>query len=434
MNTIGLRKEEKAFESRVAIIPGHAKQLKEKYGINIIAEPFSQRAFSSDEYASADVITTNLEGDNASVILGIKEMPNDFFEFGKVYMFFSHTIKGQKENMPMLQKIMDIGATLIDYERVVDENGRRLIFFGNWAGMAGISDTLHSLGEYLTMKGITPNPFAGMKTTLECKDLPELKEEFQKLAERIKNEGLPESMTPFIIGFAGYGNVSRGAQEMFDILPHETISPKELGNAPPKKNVLYKCVFKEVDMMVPIDASAEFKLQEYFDYGAAKYQSIFHTYVPHLTVLMNCIYWTKKSPRLITKEFIRNHWQDEKRKLYAVGDISCDVGGAIEFTVKCTHADKPSFTYLVEEDRAEMELTDGGPIVMAVDNLPCELPREASTSFSETLIDFIPALAEATFTVPFSKLSLPREILDAIIVYQGKLTKNFEYLEQYLNR
>ena len=149
---------------------------------------------------------------------------------------------------------------------------------------------------------------------------------------------------------------------------------------------------------------------------------------------MNCIYWTKKSPRLITKEFIRTHWQDEERKLYAVGDISCDVGGAIEFTVKCTHADKPSFTYLVEEDRAEMELTDGGPIVMAVDNLPCELPREASTSFSETLIDFIPALAEATFTVPFGELSLPREILDAIIVYQGKLTKNFEYLEQYLNR
>ena len=120
--------------------------------------------------------------------------------------------------------------------------------------------------------------------------------------------------------------------------------------------------------------------------------------------------------------------------MHIVGDISCDVGGAIEFTLKCTHADNPSFTYIVDEDRAEMGVSDKGPIVMAVDNLPCELPREASTSFSETLIDFVPALAKADFTVPFDELSLPRELLDAVIVYQGKLTKNFEYLNKYLKR
>lgn len=432
MNKIGLRKEEKAFEARVAIVPNHAKQLKAKHGIEILVEPSNQRAFSPDEFLEADAAMSQLEGDNASVILGIKEMPIDFFEPGKVYIFFSHTIKGQKSNMPMLQKFLDIGATLIDYERVVDEKGRRLIYFGNWAGMAGISDTFRVLGELLTFKGIKPNPFARMKTTLECKGLPELKEEFRKLANRIKEEGLPESMKPLIVGFTGYGNVSQGAQEMFDILPHETISPENLGNASPKSNVLYKCIFKEEDMVEPIDSSADFNLQDYYDNGAVKYQGIFHNYVQHLTMIMNCIYWTKKSPRLITKEFIRNHWDDDTRKLHIIGDISCDVGGAIEFTVKCTHADKPAFTYLLDEDRADMDITDKGPVVMAVDNLPCELPREASTSFSETLIDFIPNLAKADFTVPFEDLQLPRELLDAVIVYRGKLTKNFEYLNQYL--
>ncbi|MHA1935295.1 MAG: hypothetical protein ACW97A_08430 [Candidatus Thorarchaeota archaeon] len=432
MNKIGLRKEEKAFETRVAVVPEHASQLSKEHDVQFVLEPSDQRAFQPEEYKSIGVKAEPLKGSDTSIILGIKEMPINFFEPGKVYIFFSHTIKGQSYNMPMLKRIMDVGATLIDYERVVDSSGRRLIFFGNWAGMAGISDTLRVLGERLDLDGISPNPFSGMKPTIELKDVNGLKEEFNALGMRIKKQGLPNSLVPFVIGFAGYGNVSRGAQEIFDILPHEIISPKDLSSLTPKNDAIYKCVFKEEHMVEPRDPSANFELQDYYKHGSSKYKGTFHNHVPHLTVLMNCIYWSSKYPRLVTKDFIRDHWHKETRKLIVVGDISCDVEGAIQFTLKCTHPDKPAFTYLVKEDRAELGVFGDGPVVMAVDNLPSELPREASTSFSETLIDFIPHLANADFTLPLEELKLPQELTDAIIVYQGKLTKNFEYLTQYL--
>jgi len=429
MNKIGLRKEEKAFETRVPLVPDHVRMLHDKHGIDFVLEPSNQRAFSKEEYG---IEATPLKGSGVPVVMGIKEMPIDIFEKDVAYIFFSHTIKGQTSNMPMLKRIMDVGATLIDYERVVDEKGRRLIYFGNWAGMAGISDTLRVLGERLDSLGIIPNPFAGMKTTLEIKELDELKEEFELLGKRIKEQGLPEELTPFVIGFAGYGNVSRGAQEIFDILPHKTINPDSLDLLPPEPNLIYKCVFKEEHMVEPKDSTAEFNLQDYYTNGKTKYSGIFHRYIPHLTVLMNCIYWTNKYPRLVTLDFIRNHWKSEDRKLQVVGDISCDVKGAIEFTVQCTSADKPAFIYLIDEDKAKLGVEGNGPVVMAVDNLPCELPRESSTSFSETLLDFIPALASADFTVPFTNLELPREFKDAVIVYRGKLTEKFQYLEQYL--
>ncbi|MHA3964657.1 MAG: Rossmann-fold NAD(P)-binding domain-containing protein [Candidatus Thorarchaeota archaeon SMTZ1-45] len=163
MNTIGLRSEEKLFESRVPLVPKHIADLAKKHNIRFVVEPSNQRTYTANDFTKVGATLQSLKGSEVPVVLGIKEMPSDFFEKGKVYIFFSHTIKGQEDNMDMLQRILDVGATLIDYERVIDENGRRLIFFGNWAGMAGISDTLRILGKRLQSKGITPNPFARLK-------------------------------------------------------------------------------------------------------------------------------------------------------------------------------------------------------------------------------------------------------------------------------
>ena len=433
MNQIGLRKEEKAFETRVALIPDQVKSLVEEHGIEFVVEPSTQRAFAEEEFEKAGATAIQLKGSGVPVILGIKEMPIDFFEKDIAYVFFSHTIKGQTYNMPMLQKIIDTESTLIDYEKIVDDKGRRLIFFGNWAGMAGISDTLRVLGNRLELEGIKPNPFAGMRPTIELTGLEGVKEEFKQLGKRIQEQGLPKEITPFVLGFAGYGNVSRGAQGIFDLLPHEEVQPEDLPNLEPKNNLLYKCVFKEEHMVVPKDSSAKFELQDYYGSGNEKYRGVFHNYVQYLTVIMNCIYWTKKYPRLITKDFIREHWKDELRRLHVIGDISCDIGGAIEFTLHCTTPAKPAFVYLVNEDRIELGVKGDGPVVVAVDNLPCELPREASSSFGNTLLEFIPALAKADFKASFENLNLPREIKDAVIVYRGKLTKDYEYLNQYLN-
>ncbi len=433
MNTVGLRQEEKAFETRVPVVPRHILELSKKHRIRFIVEPSDQRAFDDKEFREVGAEIGQLKGRNIPVILGIKEMPSDFFEKNTVYVFFSHTIKGQKQNMPMLKRILEVGATLIDYERVVDEKGRRLIFFGNWAGMAGMSDTFRVLGHRLDFKEITPNPFSRMKPTLQARNLAELKEEFQHLGRRIANEGLPQRMVPFIVGFVGYGNVSRGAQEMFDLLPHEEVQPEQVSKiANPKNNILYKCVFKEEHMVEPKDPAADFVLQDYYKNGSTKYRGVFHKYVPYLSVIMNCIYWADKYPRLVTKAFIQEHWHDKSRKLEVIGDISCDVEGAIQFTTRCTDPGAPAFSYIVDENRVELGVSGDGPVVMAVDNLPCELPRESSTSFSETLLDYVPALAEADFTVPFEQLNLPKELKDAVIVYQGELTKHYKYLNQYL--
>jgi saccharopine dehydrogenase (NAD+, L-lysine-forming) len=433
MNRIGLRKEEKAFEARVPIIPEHVKSLRDQHHIDFFVEPSSQRAFSDNDYKKVGATIVPLKGIGAQVVFGIKEMPIGFFERDVVYVFFSHTIKGQKYNMPMLRNILESGATLVDYERVVDEKGRRLIFFGNWAGMAGICDTFHVLGERLTLEGITPNPFSGMKSTLELKSLDAVKEEFRSLAKRIIKQGIPKEFNPFVVGFAGYGNVSRGAQEIFDILPHKVVEPYELPNLEANEDVLYKCVFKEEHMVEPKDASVKFDLQDYYKTGNANYRGIFHNYLQYLTVVMNCIYWSEKYPRLISKEFIRKHWNEDNQKPRVIGDISCDIGGAIEFTVKCTTPGNPAFTYLIDEDKVELGVKGKGPVVMAVDNLPCELPRESSTSFSETLLDFIPVFASADFTTPtFEDLELPKEVKNAIIVYRGALTKNYEYIGEYL--
>jgi alpha-aminoadipic semialdehyde synthase len=375
-----------------------------------------------------------LDGEEPKGILGIKEMPEDFFQAGKVYLFFSHTIKGQSHNMPMLARILDEDATLLDYELIVDDEGRRLVYFGNWAGMAGISDTFRVLGKRLEIDNIRPNPFQEMKPTLQSKGVSGIETTFANLAKRIQEYGLPKELAPFVVGFAGYGNVSKGAQKIFDILPHEVVSPDDLPSLPARTDVLYKCVFKEKDMVAPNDDNAEFELQDYYTHGLEKYHGIFHEHAKHLTVLMNCIYWSPKYPRLLTKDFIENQWSRTKHRLIVIGDISCDIEGAIEFTVKCTKPDKPAFTYNTKTKKADPGITTNGPVIMAVDNLPCELPIESSTSFSETLLDFVPTLAKTDFNIDFHTLDLCRELKDAIIVYQGSLTEQYTHLNKYLNR
>ncbi|MGF3553879.1 MAG: hypothetical protein ACQXXF_01200, partial [Thermoplasmatota archaeon] len=144
---LGIRREDKnRWERRVPIIPKHVQKLKKNYDIETIIQPSDIRIFSDKEYLDAGAkVQDNLS--SSSVIFAVKEIPINFFEPRKTYVFFSHTIKGQKHNMPMLKKMMDLGCTLIDYEKIVDKNGRRLVFFGRFAGLAGMVDTLWIFGQ-----------------------------------------------------------------------------------------------------------------------------------------------------------------------------------------------------------------------------------------------------------------------------------------------
>jgi alpha-aminoadipic semialdehyde synthase len=377
----------------------------------------------------------SLRGTQVPVIFGLKEIPSKEFEAGKVYLFFAHVIKGQSYNMPMLRQIIDVGATLIDYERIIDvKTGRRLIFFGNWAGYAGMAETLRAFGQRLESEGIKPNPFSGLRPTYEYDGLKALEAAIKHVGKRIETEGFAPSLSPLVVGFIGYGNTSKGAQTIFDLLPYKEIAPDALSKLESNHHTLCKVVFHEEHTVRPRDSKATFDLQHYYETGKTGYESRFSQYLPHLSMLMNCIYWSEKYPRMITRTEISQLWQQTKGKprLKVVGDISCDINGAIEFTMQSTKPDHPTFVYNPQTGNATLGIDGPGIVVMAVDNLPTELPREASTSFSETLHRFIPAIAKADYTVPFDLLDLPPEVKKAVIVYRGELTPEYQYLKEHL--
>jgi alpha-aminoadipic semialdehyde synthase len=144
---------------------------------------------------------------DCDVIIGIKEIPPLKLEPGKIYLFFPHVIKGQPANMPMLQRLMELKATLIDYERIVDEKNRRLIFFGRHAGLAGMINTLWALGKRLDIEGV-PSPFSRLKQARNYTDLSGAREDLQRIAAYVREDGVPDAVHPLTVGVTGYGNVS----------------------------------------------------------------------------------------------------------------------------------------------------------------------------------------------------------------------------------
>ena len=432
--TVGLRREDKnRWERRSPIIPKHVQELKEKHGIQTFVQPSEIRVFSEKEYIDAGAQTSdNLSP--CSVVFAVKEIPVDLFEKGKTYVFFAHVIKGQKHNMPMLKKMMDLGCTLIDYERIIDNNGKRLVFFGRFAGLAGMVDTLWIFGQRLKWEHID-SPFSRIKQTLHYNNLSDIRKHLTEVGKEIERKGLPKSITPLVVGFSGYGNVSKGAQEIIDMLPVKDVKPDDLESVyrNPSNKVIYKVVFKEEHMVEPIDSNKGFGLQDYYDHPE-NYRPVFERYAPYLSILVNCIFWSAKYPRLLTKKYMRDAFKNRKNlRLKVVGDISVDINGAVEFTEKTTSSDNPVFVYNPISDEIKDGYMGDGVVVMAVDNLPCELPVESSESFSEALKPFVPDIMKADYNVPdFNRLVLPPEIKNAVILYHGKLTPNYSYINKFL--
>jgi alanine dehydrogenase len=435
LSRIGIRREdERLLERRAPLTPEQVRVLVQEHAIAVRIQPSEQRAIPEQGYAQAGA-SIEEELSPCPVIFGLKEIPIADLAPNKVYVFFSHTIKGQPYNMEMLRKILDLNDTLIDYETITDEDGRRLLFFGRHAGLAGMIDTLWALGKRLKWEGV-PNPFETIQRALEYPDLPTAKAHIVEAGKAIAAQGLPRVLTPLICGFAGYGHVSRGTQEIFDLLPFQEIVPSEvldIAEGPEHfTDIIYKVVFKEEHLVAPLDAGNDFELQDYYQHPE-KYRSVFSNYLPHLTVLMNCIYWDHRYPRLVTKDDIQRLFaKGTQPKLRVIGDISCDVEGAIQCTVRATHSDKPLYVY----EPATGQTPDGwegqGPVILAVSNLPTELPRDASRDFGRILLPYVPQIISADYSVDFEDCQLPAEIKRAVIVYHGKLTKRYKYLWEYL--
>jgi alpha-aminoadipic semialdehyde synthase len=434
MKTLLIRAEDKnRWERRTALVPADLKAIRAETNIRAYVQASEKRVFGSQAYMEAGAQICHNEGPG-EVVFGVKEIPEEKIQAGKVYLFFSHTIKGQKHGMPLLQKIVDSGATLIDYERITDSQGRRILFFGRYAGDAGAIDILSLMGEYWEARGVK-TPLKKVRRAHAYQSVADAQTQLKAIGKEIAEKGFPAELNPFTIGILGYGNVSQGAQQILDCLPTERVAPGDIealvknGQTDPKR--LYLTVFKEADLVERRDGEA-FDLQEYFGQPEL-YQSRFEPYLANYRLLINAVYWETRYPRFVTWQGLGRLAEGENHPmLCGIADITCDPNGSIECNVRATDSDMPAY----QVDPRTQAVTDGhtgdGIVVLAVDNLPCELPHDSSTFFSHQLAPLVPNILAADYERPLEKAGLSTEIRKAVIVYKGDLTPEYAYLREHL--
>ena len=429
-HSIGVRLEDKSqWERRVPLVPADVERLVHEHDLQVCVQPSSIRVYNDQDYRTVGA-TVDADLSQAKVILSVKEVPRSLLMADRCYCFFAHVIKGQRYNMPLLRDLLDLGITLIDYERIVDESNRRLVKFGREAGQAGMIDSLYALGQRLLQEG-HETPLADIRQAYEYADVSDAERAISEIGRRIRS-GL-DTDEPLIVGFTGRGSVSQGAQEIFDLLPHEVVTADELPEVVnrPERDLIFKVIFKKSHLAAPTNPDKAFDAEEYRQHPE-RFRGRLHKFMPHVTMLINGIYWTTDYPRFLSRAQVCEMWQRGERRLRLIGDITCDIDGAIELTHKATQPDQPTYIFDPETDRFSDGLEGQGVCVLAVDNLPCELPRDASDHFSRALLDFIPALARTDFSQPFESLHLPEEIERAVITHRGELAPDYRYLEEHL--
>ena len=261
--SIGIRRETKSpWERRCPVTPELARRLISTADVDVLIQPSARRVFPDMDYTRAGAtVTTSL--DDANIVVGVKEIPSELLKPDTTYLFFSHVIKGQPYNMPMLKRLMELRCTLIDYEKIVDDDGRRLVFFGRFAGLAGMIDSLWALGQRLESEGYH-TPLADLEPAHHYENLEAAKTAIRGAGEKIASNGLPDGLPPVVIGIAGYGNVANGVREILSELPIRDVAPTDLGHleSKPSANCFYQTTFKEEHIVVPRESTDRFELQD----------------------------------------------------------------------------------------------------------------------------------------------------------------------------
>ncbi|KAJ2416281.1 hypothetical protein GGI10_001078 [Coemansia sp. RSA 2530] len=395
---IGIRREDKnRWERRVALTPAHVKDLIAETGAQVIVQPSNTRIFNNASFVAAGA-TINEDLSHADAILGIKEVPIDKLIPSKTYVIFSHTHKGQKYNMPSLQAFLDKGIRLIDYELMVNQEGKRQVLFGKHAGYAGMIDGLHGLGQRLLALGYN-SPFIHMGQAHVYPNLECVHTKLRHVADIIEDQGLPDAFAPMLFTFTGSGNVTQGARAIFDDLPHDNVTVDELPfiakdryNERYRRRLLALQVGAQ-DYVERIDGGP-YNREEYREHPE-RYRSVFATKIaPYTSMLVNGIYWESKYPRLMTaKDLAHIQRQRElKTRMLAIADISCDIGGSLEFMSHASTIDSPFFYVDAVNGLEHKDIEKPGVQINSIDNLPTELPFEASKHFGDSLYPYAKAL------------------------------------------
>lgn len=396
---IGLIREGKIpVDRRVPITPLQAKQAVESHPtVSILAEKSEIRCFVDHEYAEAGIPTVS-SLQECDIILGVKEVPVDQLLPNKTYFFFSHTIKRQSQNRKLLQAVIEKKIRLIDYETLTDESGKRIIAFGRWAGIVGAYNAMWTFGKRYNL--------FDLRRAHTCKDLEDLKTEYVKV-----------KLPAIKIVLTGGGRVAKGALEVLIGLRIRKVTPHEFITEQFSEPVFTQLNSRDYHKRIGGD---EFSRNEFYNHPDL-YEADFLKYAEEADVLIAAAYWDPKAPVLFTrKDMTRDDF-----KIRVIADVTCDIDGSIPSTKRATTIEDPVYDYNPSDDQMEAAFSDEGNItVMAVDNLPCELPRDASTQFGSDFVrNVLPHLLENDeFGI----------IQRATIAEGGKLTARYSYLKDYV--
>lgn len=430
---IGIRAETMhRYERRAPLAPDVVGKLTNRYGLQFIVQRSPQRFFHADAYRDAGAEIVTELGTRAPIVMSVKQIPADFVFDRMVGILFAHVAKGQPENMELLSAFLNRGATLLDYEYIENANGDRLVAFGEFAGRAGMTDTLDLLGKRLQEEAI-PSPFKSIKQTIEYPGgTNQIKEGLKKVQKAIAHEGLPDTLPPMVFGFTGgsrRGRVAKGAMEIFRELNPTMLSPIELLQPGKLSSLSRKAVYGiEFDRVGEngryVRKDGKPASEEDFKSDPEAYESTLPRYMDLLTGLVSCATWVSPQPRHLTRTDLAAR---QTNTLRVIGDISCDIWpqGPFESTQEGTKPENPYYVYDPTNGRYEMGWKGPGIAINAIESNPCELPLDATLAFGDMLFPFMPGIARANYGVALEDSGLPPEIQAAAIVWNGQFTPRF---------
>ncbi len=395
----GIIKERKTPpDRRVVFTPQELVRLQNEHpDAEVKVETSDIRVFKDEEYSDLGIaVATDIS--DCDVFFGVKEIPVDYLIPNKKYFFFSHTLKKQLHNRKLLQAILAKNIELYDHETIVDDKHRRLIGFGRYAGIVGAYNGFRAFG---------------VKYDLYTLPKAERLHSKEDLIVRLKRLTLPNIK----IVLTGHGKVGMGAKEMLD-----GMKMKEVSAADFLTKLYSQPVYTQIDVL-DYNKRLDGQVLDNTDFyqNPTAYTSDFERFSKVADVFMAGHFHGNGSPDILTNPML----QAADCKIKVVADISCDVDGPIACTVKASTIAEPFFGYLPIEHKEVPYTHPGSIMVMSVDNLPCELPKDASEGFGEMFMEHV---------IPAFFNGDKDGILErAKMTTAGKLTPRFAYLQDYVD-
>jgi alanine dehydrogenase len=391
-----LREEKNPPDKRVPLTPLTCSEITRKYpNVEIVVQPSSIRCYTDNEYTSFGV-TLQEDLSDCDILMGVKEVPPDLIIPGKKYFFFSHTIKKQPHNQKLMHALIEKNITLIDYETLTDKNNNRIIGFGRYAGVVGAYNGILGYGLKYDLFRLQPAHL--------CRDRAEMEDELR----RVKLPNIKIALT-------GGGRVANGVIETLSALRIRKVTPEEFLMASFREPVY--CQLNPRDYVERPD-DHNFDLNDFFKHPE-HFVSRFAPFTKVTDLYISAHYWDPQAPKMFTAEDI----QAKDFHISVIADITCDINGSVPTTLRASSIARPFYGYHIVKGVEDLAFNKDTICIMAVDNLPCELPRDASDDFGKDLSERV---------LPFLFADDPDKIIErASITHNGKLCAGFEYLEDY---